>query len=158
MRKTLTGVLLVGALTLHGSALAKSSVQSYLIVGVSDGDTLTVFGDRKTMKIRLANIDAPEKRQPFGKVSKLSLSAICYGRAATVDVQSVDRYGRSVATVRCNGVDASRAQVERGMAWVYPKYNVDQSLPAVEMSARSAQRGLWMDAMPVAPWEFRRRR
>jgi uncharacterized membrane protein YkvA (DUF1232 family) len=68
----------------------------------------------------------------------------------------LDRYGRTVAIVRCAGVEVNRVQVERGMAWVYPKYNRDKSLPGVQEQARQARRGLWVDSDPVPPWEFRR--
>lgn len=68
----------------------------------------------------------------------------------------MDRYGRTVAVVTCGGVEVNRAQVERGMAWVYPKYNKDQSLPALQDTAREQRRGLWADGDPMAPWEFRR--
>lgn len=145
-------------LVLPAGVLASTASQSYRVVGVADGDTLTALSERRMMKVRLANIDAPEKSQAFGKVSRLSLSALCYGREAVLEVQSVDRYGRSVAKVRCDGVDVNRAQVERGMAWVYTRYNQDSTLLPVELAARSAQRGLWMDAHAVAPWQFRRRK
>jgi micrococcal nuclease len=131
--------------------------QAAQVIGVSDGDTLTVLEDRKPVKIRLANIDAPEKAQPFGQRSKQSLSDMCFGKDATYQVQTKDRYGRTVARVTCDGVDANVAQVERGMAWVYPKYNKDPSLPALEEASRLDQRGLWRDPSPVAPWEWRHR-
>jgi micrococcal nuclease len=126
------------------------------VIGISDGDTLTVLVDRKPLKIRLANIDAPEKHQAFGQVSRTSLSSLCFGKDADFHAQDVDRYGRTVAVVRCAGVEVNRAQVERGMAWVYPKYNKDESLPGVQEQAREARRGLWFDRDPVPPWEFRR--
>lgn len=126
------------------------------VVGISDGDTLTVLDDRRQVKIRLANIDAPEKAQPFGQRSKESLSNLCYRKDANYQVQDIDRYGRTVAVVTCAGVEANRAQVERGMAWVYPKYNKDRSLPAVEAAARTASLGLWRDPSPIPPWDFRR--
>lgn len=126
------------------------------VVGISDGDTLTVLDDRRQVKIRLANIDAPEKAQPFGQRSKESLSDLCYQKDANYQVQDIDRYGRTVAVVTCAGVEANRAQIERGMAWVYPKYNKDRSLPAVEAAARTASIGLWRDPSPIPPWDFRR--
>lgn len=70
-------------------------------------------------------------------------------------MQDIDRYGRTVAIVTCASVDVNRAQVERGMAWAYPKYNKDPSLPGVQDQAREGRIGLWRDTEPVAPWEFR---
>jgi micrococcal nuclease len=104
----------------------------------------------------LANIDAPEKSQAFGERSKQSLSELCFGKDATYDKHDIDRYGRTVAVVICATINVNRAQVERGMAWVYPKYNKDRSLPALQDHARETHQGLWVDADPVPPWEFRR--
>jgi micrococcal nuclease len=102
--------ILVLALSLAAPAFA------HQVIGVADGDTLTLLVDRKPLKIRLANIDAPEKAQAFGEVSRKSLSALCFGKEADYRVQDVDRYGRTVAVVMCAGVEANHAQVERGMA------------------------------------------
>lgn len=128
------------------------------VIGVSDGDTLTVLNAGRPVKVRLANIDAPEKKQPFGARSKQSLSDLCFGREATLDSDKQDRYGRTVAVVHCGSVNANVAQVRRGMAWVYPQYNHDPSLPAIESAARSSKVGLWSDPEPVEPWLFRKER
>jgi micrococcal nuclease len=128
---------------------------AHKVIGIADGDTLTLLVDTKPLKVRLANVDAPEKAQAFGQRSKQSLSDLCFGKDATYKVQDVDRYGRTVAVVICAGVEANRAQVARGMAWVYLKYNKDRSLPAVQAQAKLKRAGLWADKSPVAPWEFR---
>lgn len=128
------------------------------VIGVSDGDTLTVLNDGRPVKVRLANIDAPEKKQPFGARSKQSLSDICFGRDATLDSGKKDRYGRTVAVVHCGTMNANVAQVRKGMAWVYPQYNHDPSLPALELAARSSRVGLWSDPDPLEPWLFRKER
>lgn len=130
--------------------------QAHQVIGIADGDTLTLLVDRKPLKIRLANIDAPEKAQAFGQRSRQSLSDLCWKKDADYRVQDVDRYGRTVAVVICDGVDVNRAQVERGFAWVYKKYNKDRALPALQKRAREGRRGLWFDPDPVPPWEFRR--
>lgn len=128
------------------------------IVGISDGDTLTMLdAGNNAVKIRLAEIDAPEKKQPFGARSKESLSDLCYEKTATADVQSKDRYGRTVARIKCKGVDASAAQISRGMAWVYDKYVKDKSLYQLQDEARTARLGLWSDPEPMPPWEWRHR-
>ena len=126
------------------------------VIGVADGDTLTILQDDKPLKIRLGNIDAPEKKQSFGERSKQSLSDLCYRKEATYSILNVDRYGRTVALVRCAGIDVSRAQVKRGMAWVYTQYNTDTSLPAIQAEAKAAHRGLWVDEGATPPWSFRR--
>lgn len=127
------------------------------VVGVSDGDTLTLLTpDKQQVKVRLAEIDAPEKAQAFGNKSKQSLAGICFDKPAVLDVQDTDRYGRTVARVVCGDVDANAEQVRRGFAWVYDRYVKDRSLYAVQHDARYNSRGLWRDASPVPPWEFRR--
>lgn len=137
-------------------ALASSPVMAVEVIGIADGDTLTVLQNGQPARVRLANIDAPEKSQSFGARSKQSLSDMCYRQDATLEVASTDRYGRQVAVVSCAGVNANRAQVERGMAWVYPRYNRDDTLPALQSAAQAHRRGLWAQEGPVAPWEFRR--
>lgn len=133
-------------------------------VGVSDGDTITILDFTNTQhKIRLAGIDAPEKSQPFGQRSKQSLSDLVFGRTVSVETDKVDRYGRKVGKVRTpEGADANLEQVRRGLAWHYKDYQQEQSeadratYAAAEGVARGQRRGLWGDAQPVAPWDFRK--
>ena len=126
------------------------------VVGVTDGDTLTVLatGNRQ-VKIRLAGIDAPEHDQPFGQRSRQSLSKLAFGPTATVAVQKTDEYGRTVGTVTVGGVNVEAEQVRRGLAWVYRHYTDDARLRALEAEAKAARRGLWADAQPMPPWEWR---
>jgi endonuclease YncB( thermonuclease family) len=130
-----------------------------LVVAITDGDTLKVrCGDAPMATIRLAEIDAPEKGQPWGERSRQHLAELCHERQAELRPQAKDRYGRTVARVACAGQDASAAQIQAGMAWAFTKYLTDKSLPAVESSARAERRGLWADPAPVAPWEWRKDR
>jgi len=129
-----------------------------LVVAVADGDTLTVLNkDFQQVKVRLAEIDAPEKRQPFGTRARQSLGELCHEKHAEVRVVDVDRYKRIVGRVTCAGVDANTAQVRRGMAWVYDRYSKDRTLYRLQDEARSSGRGLWADPHPVAPWYWRKR-
>lgn len=127
-----------------------------LIVGISDGDTLTAKCPTETIKVRIAEIDAPEKKQAFGQRSKQSLSDLCFKSQAEVRPDKKDRYGRTVARVSCNGIDVSQHQTSTGMAWAYTKYLTDQSIKAYETQARAAKRGLWADPEPVPPWDWRK--
>jgi endonuclease YncB( thermonuclease family) len=128
-----------------------------LVVGIADGDTLTVLcNNNEQVKIRLAEIDAPEKKQPFGNRSKQSLAGMCFQKQAEIKPQTKDRYGRTVARVICDGADANVEQVKRGMAWVYDKYVRDRSLYAIQDKARASKVGLWADDKPVKPWKYRR--
>ncbi len=129
---------------------------------IADGDTITVLdGDKVQHKIRLAGIDAPEKKQPFGNRSKESLSDLAFDKTVNVKTDKRDRYGRQIGKVLVNGRDVNLVQVERGMAWFYRQYQRDQSpndrrlYEAAEDAARADKRGLWRDAAPVPPWEFR---
>ena len=129
------------------------------VVAISDGDTLTCLtAERTQIKVRLAEIDTPEKAQPYGQKSKDALAALVFGKQVTLATQTKDRYGRTVARVSAGGQDANLEMVRLGAAWVYRQYNKDKSLLAVEAEAKSSRRGLWAlpeaDRMP--PWEWRK--
>jgi micrococcal nuclease len=150
-------VILKYALPALLTLLAVSAAYATEVIRIADGDTLTVLEGRKQVKIRLANIDAPERRQSYGSRSRQSLAALCFRKDATYEVQDIDRYGRTVAVVSCDGVNANRHQVEAGMAHVYTRYNQDRELPALQERAKAQRRGLWADDKdPVPPWEWRR--
>ena len=129
------------------------------VVGISDGDTLTCldFGNNQH-KIRLANIDTPEKNQPYGAKSKKILSDLIFAKQVEVEAQGTDRFGRIIGLVTVGGLEVNREMVERGAAWVYPQYNRDPSLPALERRAQAAARGVWglPQAQVIAPWEWRK--
>ena len=137
-----------------------------LVVAITDGDTIKARcgteGAYEQVTIRMAEIDAPERKQAFGNRSKDALSDLCYGVTATIKPQTKDRYGRTVARVECKGVDANSAMVKQGMAWAYTKYQTDSMFPQLEQQARAQRVGLWVDLdsvkPPVAPWEFRKTR
>lgn len=145
------------------------SVQAYAdvitgqVVSVSDGDTITVLDNSNTQhKIRLAGIDAPEKRQPFGTASKRSLSDLLYGKQVEVVWQKQDRYGRIVGKVLTGGLDANLEQIKRGMAWFYIRYQKEQAVKdridyeEGQNYAEQNQLGLWADKTPTPPWDFRK--
>lgn len=127
------------------------------VVSITDGDTLTVLVDRQPAKVRLVEIDAPEKAQAFGNRSKQSLSDMCFDKEAQIQDKGKDRYGRTLGRVHCEGVDANAEQIRQGMAWVYDKYVTDHSLYRVQDEAKAAKRGLWFDSNPMPPWEWRHR-
>jgi endonuclease YncB( thermonuclease family) len=130
------------------------------VIGIADGDTLTARCDvpegKVNVTVRVAEIDAPEKAQPWGNRSRQHLAALCHGKPAIVEPRTTDRYGRTVARVECDGADASAEQVRAGMAWVFDRYVIDRGLYGVQDDARSGRRGLWVDAVPIAPWEWRK--
>lgn len=129
------------------------------IVAIQDGDTLTILDQSKHQtKIRLAEIDAPEKGQPYGTRAKQELSALAFAKLATVDAQDIDRYGRTVGRITVEGMDVNAELVKRGAAWVYRKYSKDPTLLILEQRAREARTGLWAMPEPVPPWEWRKSR
>lgn len=150
--------------TLHGK-----------VVGVADGDTVTVLDARKKRhKIRLQGVDAPELRQAFGRKSKQSLSDLVFGQQVKVILQQRDRYGRwlgkvMVADPGCRAprcpltLDAGHAQLTRGLAWWYRAYAKEQSAADAaayrwaEQEARARRAGLWQTAKPTPPWAWRRK-
>jgi endonuclease YncB( thermonuclease family) len=133
------------------------------VVGVADGDTLTVLDASNTQyKIRLAGIDSPEKKQSFGQVCKQSLSDLSYGRTVAIESNKLDRYGRVIGKVLVDGQDMNLEQIRRGCGWHYKRYQNEQILDdrlaynAAEESARASRVGLWADRNPVPPWEWRK--
>ena len=134
------------------------------VIHVQDGDSITVLDDTRTQhKIRLTGIDAPERRQAFGNVAKESLAEQVAGQSVAVEWDKVDRYGRKVGKVLLAGMDSNLVQIKRGLAWHYKQYEREQSpadrqsYAAAEVEARAAKLGLWRDAEPTPPWEFRRK-
>jgi endonuclease YncB( thermonuclease family) len=129
------------------------------VIDVSDGDTFVCFTEEnEQIKVRLAEIDAPEMGQPYGSNAKQSLSQVISSEMVKLNVQDTDSYGRTVARVtRMDGVDVNAQQVRAGAAWVYPKHLKDKSLLVLEAEAKNNQRGLWAQpsSTQVAPWEWR---
>ncbi len=126
-----------------------------LILSVHDGDTLTARCDGEKIKVRLVEIDAPEYNQPYGQVARKELKALCVGETARIESTGKDKYGRTLGRVTCRGVDANRALVHDGMAWVYDKYVTDRSLYIDQEDAQHAHRGLWFQPDAIPPWIWR---
>jgi endonuclease YncB( thermonuclease family) len=147
---------LVRALLLAVVPFAAQADLTGRVVNVADGDTLTLLVERKQVKVRLDAIDAPERAQPCGRRSQQSLAELCVKRNARVVTKGVDRYGRIIGVVVCDGVDANSEQVRRGMAWVFERYAPAGSpLYGLQREAQATRRGLWADPGPVAPWAYR---
>ena len=134
------------------------------VIGISDGDTITVLEPiKKTpVKIRLYGIDTPEKKQAFGTRAKQFTSDLCFGKTVDVETVDTDRYGRTVALIKLeNGKILNEEIVRSGFAWVYTRYcrkPVCLKWNRLQDEARAAGLGLWKDKDPVPPWEFRRRK
>ncbi|MDO4769176.1 MAG: thermonuclease family protein [Brachymonas sp.] len=134
-----------------------------LVVGVADGDSLLARCNQAPgyvqTQVRIAAIDAPEKHQPYGHQAQQTLAALCHRQQATIHPKEIDRYGRVVADVLCQGQDAAQHLLSHGMAWVYGRYAKGYGhLYLFEEEAQTAQRGLWADATPVPPWQWASRK
>ena len=126
-------------------------------VGVKDGDTIVMLIDGKQVTIRLSDVDCPEKRQAFGQRAKQFTSDLCFGKEVSVVEKNKDRYGRTIGTVYLDDTTILNKELVRaGMAWRYVQYSDDESYSTLENEARAAGKGLWADASPEAPWEFRK--
>lgn len=126
------------------------------VVHVADGDTLTVLVGTEQIKIRLEGIDSPEAKQAFGSRAKQRLSELTHGKEVEVTKTGEDRYKRTLGTVWIAGRDVNAELVREGMAWHYKQFSRDAELSKLEIQAREANRGLWADPAPIAPWEFRK--
>ena len=157
---------LIFALLLLAFQSAEADTLPGRVVGIADGDTLTVSDQKREQhKVRLSGIHAPEKSQPFGQRSKQSLSDLAYGRSVSVDWRKRDRYRRIVGKVFEGGRDVNLEQVRRGLAWHYKHYQKEQDTiyrpryADAENEARAKRRGLiWVDPKPVPPWDWRKAR
>ena len=135
------------------------------VVGVTDGDTVTLLDAQHTLhKIRLAGIDAPESRMPYGQRAKAHLAALVFNKNVVALTRKQDRYGRTIATLMRGQTDINLAMIEAGMAWHYRHYAKEQpaaearAYALAEEQARDRGIGLWHDSEPTAPWAWRRSR
>ena len=145
----------VGLLLLAGSTSAETFIGR--VVGVTDGDTLTILRGGGPATVRLRGIDAPERGQPYATRAQQYLAGLALGQVVTVESNERDRYGRLVAEVRLpDGRILSEALVRAGYAWWFRRYSTDSRLAMLEAEARAARTGLWVERRPVPPWEWRR--
>ena len=129
------------------------------VVGITDGDTLTILIDKTLYKIRLAQIDTPERKQPYGSKAKKVLSDLVFNKTILITIETIDRYGRYVADIYFEGQHINAEMVKQGAAWVYRKYAKDETLYDFENEAKAAKTGIWSlpESEQVPPWEWRRK-
>jgi micrococcal nuclease len=139
-------------------ALAGGAVAADLrVVRVSDGDTFTgLDAENRQVKVRLHGIDAPEAKQAFGTVARKALADLIAEKVVSVEEVDRDRYGRVVGRVTIGGKLVNAEMVRSGLAWRYVTYDKRNEFGGLEEDARRDRRGLWADAHPVAPWEWRK--
>lgn len=125
------------------------------VVGILDGDTITCLNNKKNYRIRLVNIDAPEKNQAYGQRAKAYLAGMIFHRDVTLQKSGTDRYGRTLATVYLQGQDINLKMVQAGYAWAYRSHPMPAVYRGAELAARTQRLGLWQDPHPVYPGDFR---
>lgn len=169
------GAILCASGWSHSEDLRPGSTQNFAakVIAVLDGDTVLILrkGDGVTgqppvsslrartnslMKIRLAEIDAPEKAQAFGPASRNTLAEMVLRKQVWVNTLAVDKYGRDIAQLKVNGLSVNEEMVRRGMAWEYSHYHSDRRYIALQQEARQAGRGLWAQNDPMPPWQWRK--
>lgn len=160
--------LLALAMGIYTASAAAQSMDC-LVVGVTDGDTITARcgqpGAYEQIKVRFGAIDAPEQKQAFGQRSKQALSDLIYMKQVQLDCHKQDRYKRHICTVSTPALgDVGLEMVRQGMAWWYRDYAHEQPADSrerydqAEAQSIKSKRGLWSDPHAVPPWEWRKSR
>ncbi|MDU8886322.1 thermonuclease family protein [Yeosuana sp. MJ-SS3] len=152
MRKLLLLILLLFSHSIF------SQILSGKVISIKDGDTVVVLDSLKqSTTLRLAEIDCPEKKQPFGNRAKQFTSSQIYLATINYVVTDMDRYGRAIAMIYYGDDNKylSAELVRNGMAWHYKKYSNSKELAELEISAREKKIGLWSDPNPIMPSEWR---
>ncbi|EHW7386079.1 thermonuclease family protein [Escherichia coli] len=137
------------------------------VVRIIDGDTIDVLVDKRPVRVRLVDIDAPEKRQAFGERARQALADMVFRRPVLVVEKNTDRFGRTLGVLftkqcepvnTCREINVNARMVHAGMAWAYRFHErpTDAEMFAIEQDARRARRGLWSDTKAVEPWKWRR--
>ena len=148
-------LILIGALLVSQVSNAEY-LESLKIKRVVDGDTVHVFYQDEVYKIRLTEIDAPERDQPYGSNSTEYLKSLLKEGMVDVDISGTDRYGRKLGRLYWRGMDINRELVSAGYAWVYDQYVTDNSFYENQSEARNSKKGLWEDQNPLEPWNWRK--
>ena len=155
MRRTLILFLLLA----YSSSVVCAEEFFAKVIAVLDGDTVLVqrgARNSRPLKVRLAEIDAPEKAQEYGMASRQSLSELVLKKLVHVNSQAVDNYGRLLAHLVVDGRSVNEEQVRRGMAWEYSSYHSNKAYIALQSEAQQARRGLWAQANNTPPWQWRK--
>ena len=148
-------LIFIGALLVSQVSNAEY-LESLKIKRVVDGDTVHVFYQDEVYKIRLTEIDAPERDQPYGTHSTEYLKNLLKEGMVDVDISGTDRYGRKLGRLYWRGMDINRELVSAGYAWVYDQYVTDNSFYENQSKARNSKKGLWEDQNPLEPWNWRK--
>ena len=158
-RKTIINVLLPLLILSCSGNSEKLTAISGKVISIKDGDTIAILYDGKSLTIRLAHVDCPEKNQPFGSVAKRFTSDKCFGQIVTVENDNkYDRNKRLIGVIiNSSGENVNKELIKAGLAWHYKKYSIDNEYSKLEIEARKKRIGLWSEANPTAPWNWRKK-
>ena len=153
-----TAVIASQAQAAHNFKNPNDNMLTCRVVGVLDGDTIDCYAGGNKARIRLAEIDAPEKSQAYGRKAKQALSDMVFGKVVTVTYHQQDRFGRLIGEVftYSDYVSVNYRMVQKGMAWAYERYNRDRAYISAMQSAKAKRIGLWADRNPINPEDFRK--
>ena len=155
--KWITYLLLLLLIACNNQQQEPELTLSGKVVGVADGDTFTLLlPNNTTKKIRLHGVDAPERGQAFGTVSRQRLSELVFQKGVSVVQTDTDQYGRAVGIARVEGLVVNEEMLRSGLVWHYTEYDDNPRWAELEREARRKRVGLWSERAPVAPWEWRR--
>ncbi len=141
---------------------ASNAAELYQVTYVYDGDTVKLRAvearEESEIKLRLTDIDAPERNQAYGLKSRRALMKLCQGSnvLVTAHITGIDKYQRSLGQLQCNHIDASRYLAEHGLAWHYVQYSINDEIYNLALSARQQRLGLWANETPIPPWTWRK--
>lgn len=131
----------------------------YKVIGIKDGDTFVLLMDGKEQTVRLAHIDCPEKKQPFGNKAKQFAADLCFGKNVTlINDNKFDRNKRLITEMfLLDGTNINKELVKNGLAWHFKKYSDNKEYAQLEIEAQKNRTGLWSETTPVAPWNWRKK-
>jgi len=122
-----------------------------------DGDTVKIKDALSEYKLRLTDIDAPERNQTYGKTARRALIKLCQNADIKVYITGTDKYQRKLGKLVCNTQDASIYMLKNGHAWFNRRYSMDYTLDIIEQESRRNKLGLWKRKNPVPPWQWRQK-
>jgi len=157
MKKSILSLFILFSITINAQKPKANKIIHGKVTAITDGDTFKLLTKDSTLiRVRLANVDCPERKQPFSTKAKQFVSDAIFGDNINISVLKKDRYGRFIANViYSDSLNLSEELVKHGLAWHYVKYSSDNTLQAKEDTAKENKIGLWQDPTSIAPWVWR---
>lgn len=136
--------------------LVSFDVHAASIAYFYDGDTVKIEDGGQVFKLRITDIDAPERSQSYGQKSRRALMKLCQNATISYQVTGLDKYQRRLGKLQCNQQDASLHMVQNGHAWFASRYSTDHTLLLAQQQAQQTRLGLWKAQNPTPPWKWRK--